>query len=105
MGKYVRRLGDGTVSALFTAANWRPIATRTDRLRDCDLLVRVLLIRHRREPNRAALITEVLRHDGGGDELVNLGGSALELNGVAPQRCRELFQQAVERLLPIEGER
>ncbi|MBA3344987.1 MAG: hypothetical protein H0T44_06745 [Gemmatimonadales bacterium] len=33
---------------------------------------------------------------------VNLGGSALELNGVAPQRCRELFQQAVERLLPME---
>jgi hypothetical protein len=90
-----------TGDALFTGANWRPRYTRVEPLPDSDLLIRVLLIEHRREPGRAVLITECLRRGDGGKEMINLGGSALTLTGpqATPELCRRLFDEAVGRLL------
>lgn len=41
-------------TALFTAANWKPIHVRTEPISESGLLLRIMAIRHRTEPGRGA---------------------------------------------------
>jgi hypothetical protein len=87
-------------TALFSSRNWRRIATRTERLVESGLLIRVILLAHRRSPSRMSLVTEVLRLGSEAQEALVLGGTARELRGLSPAECRRAFHTAVAAASP-----
>ena len=85
---------------------WRPVETRTEPVGATDLLIRVTLVRHRREPERWALLTECLRRGDGGQELIILG-TATWLVLPEPEQPEtaewaemvdQIFDDAIERI-------
>jgi hypothetical protein len=82
--------------AAYTSRDWKPLHHRIEPLRgDCGLLLRVMLVQHRRERDRAALLTEVLARCDCCHELESQGGTTMELRGVSPEEGRKMFEEVL----------